>query len=225
MKKEFVIKGGLLLPGDLDLSGSMWVQCGIDIYEGGRFEQDPRLGLINVGGKHVGGHIGPAKSFMRSWAIGFIRSLFYVPSDTPQQYTDDAGVARAHAMFEGLAGSGQGVTAAPADFAFGDSNAAVSATHFNLQGSILGPATPSGPVTTTVIQEDAVARIFKVEGTVLNTGGSFNVQEVGLFAHLHQGDLASQNRRSMFMRDVVSPLVTVGNGQTALGRYTFTAAI
>lgn len=225
MNSEFAVKSGLFLPGGLDLSGSMWVQCGVDIYEGGKFEHNPKLGLINVGGKCVGSHVGPAKSFMRSWAIGFIRSIFYAPSNTPEQYTDDSGVARFHALFEGLAGSNQGVTASAADFAFGDSNAAVNATHFNLQGAILGPATPSGPVVTTVIQDNAVAHIFKVEGTVLNTGASFDVKEVGLFSHLRQGDLGGQNRRSMFMRDIVSPLVTVANGQTALGRYTFTAAI
>jgi hypothetical protein len=225
MNNEFSVKSNLLLPGGLDLSGSMWVQCGVDIFEGGKFEQDPKLGLINVGGKCVGTHTGPAKSFMRSWAIGLIRSLFYAPSNTPEQYTDDGGVARFHAYFEGLSGSNQGVTAAPSDFAFGDSNTAINATHFNLQGAILGPATPSGPVVTTVTQENSVARIFKVEGTVLNTGASFDVKEVGLFAHLRQGDLGGQNRRSMLMRDIVSPMVTVANGQTALGRYTFTAAI
>lgn len=221
MNNEFVSEGGIMLPSGVNLSGSLWVQCGVDVFEGGKFEQDAKYGLINVGGKHIASHVAPAKSFMRSWAIGLIRSLFYAPSDTPEEYTDDGGVNRFHAYFSG----GQGLVVTAGDFAFGDTPTAVSALHFNLQGAVLGPATPSGPVITTVIQENSVARIFKVEGTVLNTAGSFGIQEVGLFSHLRQGDLASQNRRSMFMRDIVSPTVTVGSGQTALGRYTFTAAI
>lgn len=231
MEAGFEAVGSVVLPKGVDLSGGMWVQAAVDVYEGGRWEkvQGPKIKglkdnpmLINVGGRKVGSFVGPAKSFMRNWAVSFIRNLFYVPSNTPESYTDDGGVARFNALFGGLAGSGQGVDAAAADFAFGDNNGAVNANQFNLLGLILGP---TGPITATVLQEDNAARIFKVEGTVLNGGGAFNIQEVGLFPHLRQGDLAGQNRRSMFMRDIVNPLVAVGNGQTALGRYTFTAAI
>lgn len=228
MNREFLARGGIFVPEGLDLSGSIWIQCGVDVYDGGKWEHDEKFGLINVGGKQVGSYVGPAKSFMRNFTVAFIRSLFYDPDDISEQYVTDTATggntAKEAAMHEGRPGSGQGLTAGVAEFAFGDNNTAVSATQSDLQGLILGPSL-YGTVTTTVLQEDAVQRVFKVEGTVLNGGSSFGIQEVGLFARLRDGAVASQNYRSMFMRDLVSPTVTVANGQTALGRYTFTAAI
>jgi hypothetical protein len=222
MNKGFNAVGGLALPKGLDLSGSMWVQCAVAVFEGGRMEHDEKLGLINVGGKQVAEHVGPAKSFMRNWARA-IRQLFYVPSNQGDEFTDDAAVARKLPLQSDFPnGGGDGVVFAAADFAFGDSNAAVSSAQSNLQGLILGP-TPA--IAATVLQEDTVGRIFKVESSVLNSGATFTVREVGLFAHLREQNQSPVNRRTMFMRDVVGSPVTVLNGQTALGRYTFTALI
>lgn len=223
MNSGFESVGELLLPKKgLDLSGSLWVKCAFDVYEGGRIERDEKLGLINVGGKKVAGHENAAKSFMRNWSR-FIREMFFVPSNLAAQFIDDGGVARAlPVQSDAPNGGGDGVTAAAADFAFGNSSAAVDATHFNLQGLILGP-TPG--ITPTVLQEDAAGRVFKVEASILNSGALFNVNEVGLFAHLREQQLGGQNRRTMLMRDILGSTVPVANGQTALGRYTFTALL
>ncbi len=221
MESEFIAQGGILVPKGLDLSGHLYVQCAMEVFDGGRIERDEKRGLLNVGGKKVGAYVGPAKSFVRSWTQ-FIRNLFYVPSDTPDQYTDDGGVNRFSPILENGAGANQGFCAAAADFSFGDSNAAVNSAQSNLQGSILGP-TPG--VVATVLQEDNVARVFKVESTVLNGGANITIQEVGLFGHWRDQAVSGQNRRTMLMRDIVNPGVLVQNGQTALGRYTFTAAV
>lgn len=221
MKKSFVTEGGIVLPENVNLSGHLWVKCAMEVYEGGHMERDPERGLINVGGKKKAEFEGPAQSFLRSWTQ-FFRNLFYTPSNIPDEYTDDGGVNRLTPIYQNGAGGGQGFDADLADFAFGDNNGAVLSSQFNLLGTILGP-TPG--VVATVLQEDNVARVFKVESTVLNGGANITIQEVGLFGHWRQQDLAVQNRRTMLMRDIINPGVLVQNGQTALGRYTFTAAI
>ena len=214
MDKGFESVGELLLPNrKLDLSGSMYVKCDFEVYDG-----DP---LKDAAAKLIQKIEGPAKSFMRNWAR-FIREMFFVPNQIAAQVIDDGGIARALPVQGDISGGGDGVTAAAADFSFGDSNVAVDSTHFNLQGLILGP-TPG--VTPTLLQEDNAGRVFKVEASILNGGGAFTVREVGLFAHLREQQIATQNRRTMLMRDVLGVAVPVANGQTALGRYTFTALL
>lgn len=165
----------------------------------------------------------PAHSFLQNYAR-MIRGFIQGFTNINDSLTDSGGAARQARI---VTGSNEGSNVSPVgqagDIGFGDSNAALDSTQFELQGIILGKAA----VTTTVIVEDATQAQWKHEGQVVNgTGGTFNVQEVGLYANMRDAVVAGGPiRQIMTMRDIVNPLVAVGDTLTVMGRYTFTAAI
>jgi len=187
------------------LFGGIWAKCGYD--------------LLDKDGNPIRSWEGPSRSFMRNFGK-FVRQLLYVPDDTNEEYVNDAGVAKAFNIIDSSISSTGGVVVGTAEIAMGSSDTAVASDQYNLQGStFISPA-----VTTSLLVENDAEIRWKHESLWLNTGGSVTIKEIGLFAHLRQGNVASQNYRTMMMRDVVSDVV-VANGETVVGRYTFTAAV
>lgn len=177
-------------------------------------------------GKMVKEMESPVHSFTRNF--GFFQRGYMQNLDSAlnlnETLTDDVGntflcrlkssvaVAASIAAISGLA-----------KIKFGNSNAALSTTQFNLQGVLLGPTTEAAVVVALVV-EDSTNTIFTVTGQILNgTGGAFAVEEMGLFPEL--GDTTgAANRTTMMLRDLTGT-VNVGNGQTIIGQYTFTIAV
>lgn len=165
----------------------------------------------------------PAHSFLQNYAR-LVRGFINGDSPVNESLTDSGGVARQARIVSGtLTGDNVPPVGAAGDIGFGNSNAALDSTQHELQGVILGKAA----VVTTVIVEDATQSQWKHEGQVTNTtGGTFNVQEIGLYANMRDAIVGGAPvRQIMTMRDIVNPLVAVGDTLTVLGRYTFTVAI
>jgi len=167
----------------------------------------------------------PCHSFNRQFGFftrGYMQNLDS-SLNTNETLTDDTG-----ATFQ-TREKGSGLTAATriisalAKIKFGNSSAALSTTQTNLQGILLGPTTEAS-VAVTLVVEDSVNTIFTVVGQITNgTGGTFTVQEMGLFPEL-QSQANVANNTTMFLRDLTGA-VPVNNGQTIIGTYTFTIAV
>lgn len=179
-----------------------------------------------VTGKMVRKMERPVHSFNRNfgfWVRGFLSNVDSA-INLNETLTDDTGasflcrlksdvsIALALPVLTGLA-----------KMKFGDSNAALSTTQFNLQGVLLGPITEA-TVTVTLVVEDSVQTIFTVDGQITNnTGGTFNVEEMGLFPELND-TTGGTNRTTMMLRDLTGT-VPVNDGQSIIGTYTFTIAV
>jgi hypothetical protein len=167
----------------------------------------------------------PCHSFTRNFGF-WIRGMFQNDGATlnvNETLTDDAGNSfTCRIKATGLNGSNTSVSGL-AKMKFGNSNAALSTTQTNLQGTLLGPTTEATVVVTLTV-EDSTNTIFTVVGQITNgTGGSFTVQEMGLFSELTDST-PTTNRTTMMLRDLTGAVV-VNNGQTIIGTYTFTIAV
>ena len=167
----------------------------------------------------------PCHSFTRQFGF-WIRGMFQNAGATlnvNETLTDDTGATfLVRQKSSGLSGSAPMVSTL-AKIKFGNSSAALSTTQTNLQGTLLGPTTEAATVVTLTV-EDTTNTIFTVVGQITNgTGGSFTVQEMGLFPELNN-DGNVGNKTTMFLRDLTGAVV-VNNGQTIIGTYTFTIAV
>jgi hypothetical protein len=165
----------------------------------------------------------PVHSFNRNFGF-FIRGFMQNPDGTlnvNETLTDDSG-ASFQCRLKGLTTMPGAITVISglAKIMFGNSSAALDTTQFALQGTLLG-VTTEAPVVVTLVTEDSVQTIFTVVGQITNTtGGSFTVQEMGIFPEL--GNTAGvANNTTMMLRDLTG-VVVVNNGQTIIGTYTFT---
>lgn len=179
-----------------------------------------------VTGKMVRKMERPVHSFNRNFGF-WIRGFMQNPDGTlniNETLTDDTGASFLCRLKSNSANPGSiPVLSGLAKIKFGNSNAALSTTQFNLQGTLLGPVT-EGTVTVTLVVEDTVQTIFTVSGQVTNgTGGAFSVEEMGLFPELNDSTGGS-NFTTMMLRDLTGT-VPVANGQTIIGTYTFTIAV
>lgn len=222
MKKEFIAKDGLFVPDYLShgLHGGVWAKFELDV--------------LGPDGKLLSHQEGPCRSFLRNFGR-FWRQMLYVPDLTPEEFDDDTGVGRQFAIFDNdfaVGGNGEGPISEVAEFKVGDQSTAVSSTQDNvgLVGSesttIMNFGTNGGgvDVLTTVIVENGTQAQWSHEATITNTGASFTVREIGLFARLNRGNALGQNDRCMMLRDVVADTV-IPNGSSAVPKYTFTVAI
>lgn len=169
---------------------------------------------------------GPSHSFTRNlgfWIRGIFQNLDSAPN-LNETLTDDTGATFLTRTKSNVGSAGViSIISGLAKIKFGNSAAALSTTQFNLQGVLLGPTTEAAVVVALVV-EDSTNTIFTVTGQILNgTGGSFSVEEVGLFPEL--GNTAGvANNTTMMLRDLTGT-VAVANGQTIIGQYTFTIAV
>lgn len=167
----------------------------------------------------------PVHSFTRNF--GFFQRGFLTNIDSAlnlnETLTDDAGASFLCRLKSGLTSGSTSVITGLAKMKFGNSNAALSNTQFNLQGTLLGPTTEATVVVALVV-EDSVQTIFTATGQITNgTGGSFTVEEMGLFSELTDST-GTGNRTTMMLRDLTGSVI-VNNGQTIIGTYTFTIAV
>jgi len=177
-------------------------------------------------GKMVKKLEGPSHSFNRNFGFfirGFLQNLD-TSLNLNETLTDDTGSTflirckSITAMVGTIA-----IVSGLAKIKFGNSSAALSTTQFNLQGVLLGPTTEAAVVVALVV-EDSTNTIFTVTGQILNgTGGSFTVEEMGLFPELGS-QAGGANNTTMMLRDLTGS-VAVANGQTIIGQYTFTIAV
>jgi len=216
MKQTFILKDGILVPNNIGkiLHGGVWAQMS--------------LSVIDKNGKLTDYVEAPCRSFTRNFGR-FWRQVLYVPDTSPEQFDDDTGVGRQFAIFDNdfaVGGNSEGPISEVAEFKVGDSNTPVLSTQDNLLGTIMEFATNGGgvDVTTTTITEDGTQAQWSHEATITNTGSSFTVREIGLFARLNRGDALSQNDRCMMLRDTVIDTV-IANGSSAVPKYTITVAI
>lgn len=165
---------------------------------------------------------GAAHSFVKNWGK-LIRGMFDVTDNTNETLTDSSGVTFSPRIKSGsgIASDGAPIIFSVGSMKFGNSNAALSAAQTELQGSILSAATAA--IVFTAITEDSTKTQFKCEGSVLNTGGSFTVEEIGLYVNLRRASVNS-NAQTLMLRDLTGSVVVAG-GLTILGRYTFTLAV
>lgn len=169
----------------------------------------------------------PVHSFVRNFDF-FIRGCLQnldSALNVNETLVDSAGsnlIPRVKSSLVGFGGAISGISGL-ARIKFGDSLSALDNTQFNLQGVLLGPTT-FGTVAVNLVVENSTQTIFTVVGQVVNgSGGTFTVQEMGLFSLL--GDTAgTANRECMFTRDLTGS-VPVNNGQTIIGTYTFTISV
>jgi hypothetical protein len=169
---------------------------------------------------------GPSHSFTRNfgfWMRGIFQNLDSA-INLNETLTDDAGATFLTRTKSNVGNAGViAIISGLAKIKFGNSSAALSTTQFNLQGVLLGPTTEAAVVVALVV-EDSTNTIFTVTGQILNgTGGSFTVEEMGLFPEMGDSTGAA-NRTTMMLRDLTGPVI-VGNGQTIIGQYTFTIAV
>lgn len=169
---------------------------------------------------------GPSHSFTRNlgfWMRGIFQNLDSAVN-LNETLTDDTGATFLTRTKSNVGSAGViSIISALAKIKFGSSNAALSTTQFNLQGVLLGPTTEASVIVALVV-EDSTNTIFTVTGQILNgTGGSFNVEEVGLFPELG-ATTGTANNTTMMLRDLTGT-VAVANGQTIIGQYTFTIAV
>lgn len=179
-----------------------------------------------VSGKMVRKMERPVHSFNRNfgfWIRGFLQNNDSALNQN-ETLTDDTGASFLCRLKSatGIVGA-MAVLTGLAKIKFGDSSAALSTTQFNLQGVLLGPITEAA-VTVTLVVEDSVQTIFTVSGQITNnTGGTFTVEEMGLFPELND-TLGGTLRTTMMLRDLTGS-VPVNDGQTIIGTYTFTIAV
>ena len=175
-------------------------------------------------GKMVKKIEGPCHSFVRNFGIfqrGYMQNLDSA-LNVNETLTDSSG-SPFLIKLKGGGVSNAATISALAHIKFGNSNAALDSSQINLQGTLLGPTT-FGSVTVTLVQENTVSTIFTVSGQVTNgTGGTFTVQEMGLFGQFTATD-GSGGHDTMILRDLTGAVI-VNNGQTIIGTYTFTIAV
>ena len=166
---------------------------------------------------------GPSHSFVRNFGL-FIRAMFdNPPGAVNPDLTDSGGTTRRpRVIASGLSSSSTAVMDASAIMRFGNSAAAESSTQSDLQGLELESG---ATVTESLITEDTVETEFEIRGSVTNTGGSFTVEELGLFGQISDATSAT-TREIMFLRDLLQTgPATVLNSQTIEGIYTFTIPV
>lgn len=168
----------------------------------------------------------PVHSFNRNfgfWIRGFMQQLD-ATVNINETLTEDTGASFLCRLKSNNTMPGaMSILTGLAKIKFGDSSAALSTTQFDLQGVLLGPTTEA-TVTVTLIVEDTVQTIFEVSGQITNgTGGTFTVEEMGLFPELNDST-GGTNRTTMMLRDLTGS-VPVNDGQTIIGTYTFTIAV
>jgi hypothetical protein len=177
-------------------------------------------------GKMVMAIEGPSHSFTRNfgfWVRGFLSNIDSA-INVNETLTDDTGASFLTRLKSGAGTGGNiAIISGLAKIKFGNSSAALSTTQFNLQGVLLGPTTEAA-VAVVLVVEDSTNTIFTVTGQITNgTGGSFTVEEMGLFPELGN-TAAAANNTTMMLRDLTGS-VAVANGQTIIGQYTFTIAV
>lgn len=214
MNTDFIIKDGILVPNyvEKNLHGGVWAQFSLTV--------------VDANGKITDYKEAPCRSFVRNFGR-FWRQVLYVPDITPEQYDDDGGVGRNYNLFDENAGNNEGPIANVGMLKVGDSNTAVLSTQDNLQGTIMevGNGDNGGvAVSTTTVTEDGSQSQWYYTATITNTGSSFTVREIGLFARLADYSVAAQSRRTMMIRDTVSDTI-IPNGSSAIPKYTITVAI
>jgi hypothetical protein len=182
--------------------------------------RDPRTG------KMVRKMESPVHSFTRNF--GLFQRGYMLNNDSAlnlnETLVDDGGAAfLCRLKSDGTMVGAASILTGLAKIKFGDSNAALSTTQFNLQGVLLGPVTEAA-VAVALVVEDTVQTIFTVTGQITNgTGGVFAVEEMGLFPELND-TTGGSNRTTMMLRDLTGT-VNVNNGQSIIGEYTFTIAV
>lgn len=209
MNKKFVTKDGILVPSYVEhnLHGGVWAKYTLDV--------------VSPDGELIDHKEGPCRSFLRNFGR-FWRQMLSVPDTSPEQFDDDTGVGRLFGIFDtDTLGGNEGPIAAVAQFKVGNSATAVDSTQDNIVGTML--ESPTDVVTVTVLEDGTQAQ-WTHTATITNTGASFTVREIGLFARLTRGDVLGENDRCMMLRDVV-PDTVIPNGSSAVPRYTFTVAI
>ena len=179
-----------------------------------------------VSGKMVKKLEGPSHSFTRNFGQfirGFLQQLDSA-LNLNETLTDDAGASFLCRLKSLSTMTGTiGIVSAVSKIKFGNSSAALSTTQINLQGTLLG-VTTEATCTVTLTTEDSTQTIFTVAGTITNTsGGSFTVQEMGLFAELG-GSTGTTSNTTMMLRDLTGSVV-VANTQSITGTWTFTIAV
>lgn len=179
-----------------------------------------------VTGKMVRKMERPVHSFNRNfgfWIRGFLQNIDSAINQN-ETLTDDTGASfQCRLKSDGSISGAAAIVTGLAKIKFGDSSAALQTTQFNLQGVLLGPITEAA-VTVTLVVEDSVQTIFTVSGQITNnTGGTFTVEEMGLFPELTD-TAAVGNRTTMMLRDLTGS-VPVNDGQSIIGTYTFTIAV
>ena len=178
-----------------------------------------------VTGKMVEQLESPCHSFTRQFGL-WVRNMFSNAGSSlnvNETLTDDTGATFLTRIKGGSLSSNVACVTGLAKIKFGNSSAALSTTQTNLQGTLLGPTTEAA-VTVTLTIEDSTNTIFTTVGQITNgTGGTFTVQEMGLFSELNDST-AGTNRTTMMLRDLTGAVV-VNNGQTIIGTWTFTVAV
>lgn len=170
------------------------------------------------GSKIVDKREGAAHSFVKNFGK-LIRGMFDVRDTVNETLTDSSGVTFQPRIKSGpgITGDAQPVMAGSPGMKFGASAAALNANQINIQGAIL---VASASTIFTAIAETAVGTTFKCEASVLNTGGSFTVEEIAIFINLRKAAV-NVGTEVMMLRDLTGSVI-VGAGLTILGRYTFT---
>jgi hypothetical protein len=175
---------------------------------------------VRDGDKVVDRREGAVHSFVKNFGRSFL-AMFDLATNVNPTLTDRTG-----ASFQPRFKSTQSITfdtlavfGGVPQIGFANSAAALDSNQFELQGTIL---TGLANATQSLIVEDNVQTQFKVEGQVSNAGGSFTVEEMGLYAIYR--DYAGTLRTTLTLRDLTGSVV-VGTGLTILGRWTFTLAV
>jgi hypothetical protein len=177
-------------------------------------------------GKMVKKLEGPSHSFTRAMGFfvrGFMQNLDSAINLNETLTADTGATFLVRLKSSGTMTGAISIVTGAAKIKFGNSAAALASTQTNLQGLLLGLVTEAA-VTTTLVVEDTTNTIFTVVGQITNTtGGSFTVEEMGLFPELNSTAGVGSNT-TMFLRDLTGPVV-VADTQTIVGTYTFTIAV
>lgn len=166
---------------------------------------------------------GPSHSFTKNFGK-LIRGMFDYSSEINEVLTERGGVTYSVKVRSNATATSTGpLNTAASRIRFGNSSTALNSNQVDLQGTILSAT--FGAVTTTLTGsgESSTGTIFQSEGQVTNaTGGSFTVEEMGLYSLLANESQVAQD--TMLLRDLTGSVV-VANTLTILGRWTFTLLV
>jgi hypothetical protein len=214
MKNRIIApESGLLLPKNFaklsDPKGlGMWAKWELEIRRGSEILEKKE---------------GPSHSFVRNFGK-IVFGMFDHQDDTHEVLTEIGGGSFSPRIKSAadVTGNDQPVAAAVSRIRFGNSSAALDSTQTHLQGTIL--ASTFGTMTFTQIAETSVHTQFRLDGQVTNnTGSSFTVEEMGMYARLYDKD-DNSIKDTLVLRDLTGSTV-VADTLTILGRWTFTLAV
>jgi hypothetical protein len=176
-----------------------------------RFEFD----VTDEHGNVISKQAGPSYSFLRNFGR-FMRQIFLCVSNTNDQVTDTTGQARFISVMDSGTGN-EAPIAAPGQFRFGSSSAAVASDQFDVQTFLAGAQTTTVSISNVI--ETGSQLQFQVDGSIQNTsGGNWAVTEMVLCANVHDGSTIGVSRQVAMLRDIFS-VVNVPNLSTANGHY------